>query len=264
MRLGAIDGGAEFDFGRASLDYGRYRDIYPASLYEGLRAAGIGLAGQRVLDLGTGTGPVPRALAGFGARFTGVDASAAQIAEARRLSAESGVAAEYLVAPAEDTGLPSGTFDAVTAVQCFLYFDRDRALAEIARLLVPRGLFATVWMAWITRESEIAAETERLVLSYNPLWQGKDYARASPDVPEWSLPLFERVACLDYVAQIPFTRESWRGRIRACRGVAATLPDEAVAAFDAEHARLLERSVPERFEIPHHVLAHVFRKRATA
>lgn len=264
MRLDSIDGGAEFDFGRTSLDYGRYRDIYPASLYEGLLAAGIGLSGQRILDLGTGTGPVPRSLSPSGALVTGVDVSDAQIEEARRLSAEAGLAADFIVAPAENTGLPSGAFDAVTAVQCFLYFDRDRALAEIARLLVPRGLFATAWMAWLTRESPIAAATERLVLSYNPGWQGKDYARSRPDVPEWSLPLFERVACLDYVASIPFTRESWRGRIRACRGVAASLSDEAVADFDAEHARLLERIAPERFEIPHHVLAHVFRKRATA
>ena len=40
-----IDCGREFDFGRVSGSYARYRDIYPASLYDKLRAMGIGKPG---------------------------------------------------------------------------------------------------------------------------------------------------------------------------------------------------------------------------
>ncbi len=86
-----IDGGRAFDWGRVSGDYARYRDIYPEVFYQRIVNLGLCTAGQRVLDLGTGTGVLPRNLVRFGAQFTGADISANQIAEARRLSEEAGV-----------------------------------------------------------------------------------------------------------------------------------------------------------------------------
>ena len=35
----SIDGGRPFDWGRASVDYARYRDIYPQSFYRGVGAS---------------------------------------------------------------------------------------------------------------------------------------------------------------------------------------------------------------------------------
>lgn len=103
MRLSHIDHGKSFDWGKTSADYARYRDIYPNEFYERLLAYGIGTKGQRVLDLGTGTGVLPRAMARFGAQFTGVDLSENQIAQAKRLTHQVGLSIDYLVAPAEDT-----------------------------------------------------------------------------------------------------------------------------------------------------------------
>lgn len=72
-----IDGGRAFDWGRASADYARYRDIYPQEFYDRIKALGICEKGTRVLDIGTGTGVLPRALFGTGARFTGADSAGA-------------------------------------------------------------------------------------------------------------------------------------------------------------------------------------------
>ena len=55
-------------------------------LYRRLRALEIGCQGQSVLDLGTGTGVLPRNLAPYGARFVGIDLSAEQIRQAELLS----------------------------------------------------------------------------------------------------------------------------------------------------------------------------------
>lgn len=55
-----IDSGKAFDWGRTSGDYARFRDIYPTEFYEKIAARGIGISGQSVLDLGTGTGVLPR------------------------------------------------------------------------------------------------------------------------------------------------------------------------------------------------------------
>jgi hypothetical protein len=56
---------------------------------------------------------------------------------------------------------------------------------------------------------------------------------------------------------IEFTRDSWNGRIRACRGIGATLPADAIARFDADHKKLLEQIAPEKFTILHQMSVHI-------
>lgn len=52
----------------------------------------------------------------------------------------------------------------------------------------------------------------------------------------------------------PFTRVTWNGRIKSCRGIGASLPKERIEAFSREHLLLLEKTVPETFEIPHNIV----------
>ena len=60
-----IDGGRGFDFGRTSTDYAKYRDIYPEEFYRRLLDKGICTRGQNILDIGTGTGVLPRNMYGY-------------------------------------------------------------------------------------------------------------------------------------------------------------------------------------------------------
>ena len=110
MQNREIDHGRAFDFGKTSKDYARFRDIYPAALYARLRVLGVGRAGSRWLDLGTGPGVLPRNLADCGAGIIGIDISADQIREAIALSADF-PNITYRVCPAERTGLPDGSLD---------------------------------------------------------------------------------------------------------------------------------------------------------
>ena len=168
-----------------------------------------------------------------------------------------GLDARFAVAPAEETGLQSGAFDAVTANQCWLYFDKARAAAEVRRLLKPEGRLVISHFSFLPRRSEIVAASEALVLKHNPDWSGADWPGKWDlyDAPESA---FGASAALAFDVDIPFTREDWRGRMRALRGIGASLDDGAVAAFDAEHAALLEGIAPERFDVPHRVEASVF------
>lgn len=65
-----VDDGQKFDFGKTSKEYGKYRDIYPKEFFDKLYELGIGKEGSNWLDLGTGTGVVPRGMAKYGANIT--------------------------------------------------------------------------------------------------------------------------------------------------------------------------------------------------
>ena len=74
-----------------------------------------------------------------------------------------------------------------------------------------------------------------------------------PEIPAWAVGEFEKTGGFVFDVPVPFTRESWRGRIRACRGVGAGLPAEQVAEFDAAHAELLERTTASEFTVLHRI-----------
>ena len=158
------------DFGKTASDYGAYRAGFPEALYDRLAKFGIGETGQRLLDLGTGTGYLGRGFARAGCRVTGLDPSDALIDEARRLDSEAGVASEYVTARAEHTGLPDATFDVVAAGQCWHWFDRAAAAAEVRRLLAPGGALVIAHFDWIPLPGNLAEATERLIEAHNPEW----------------------------------------------------------------------------------------------
>lgn len=74
-----FDNGRGFDWRLASSDYAKYRDIYPDEFYERIVHLGYCRDGQRVLDLGTGTGVLPRNMCKYGAKIVGADISENQI-----------------------------------------------------------------------------------------------------------------------------------------------------------------------------------------
>ena len=55
-----IDGGKPFDWGKTSEDYAKFRDIYPQEFYDKIIERKLCISGQTVLDIGTGTGVLPR------------------------------------------------------------------------------------------------------------------------------------------------------------------------------------------------------------
>ena len=130
------------------------------------------MKGQKVLDLGTGTGVLPRNLYPYGAEFIGTDISENQLTEAQKLSETNGMHIKYILLSAEDIDFSDNYFDVVTACQCFMYFDKSIVLPKIHRILKDNGHFCILFMARLPYESEIAGKSEELVLKYNPSWTG--------------------------------------------------------------------------------------------
>ena len=248
-----IDHGKGFDWGLASKDYAKYRDIYPEEFYQRIVELGLCTKGQKVLDLGTGTGVLPRNMAKFGAKFIGADSSENQIAQAVKLSEDAGLDIDYVVASAENFDFPDSTFDVVTACQCFLYFEKEAALPRIHSVLKSGGHFLILFMEWLPFEDEIAKASEDLVLKYNPSWTGGGTKRCHPGTPSWAGTLFEVANAVAYDLKVPFTRETWHGRMKACRGIgASSLSAKEIAAWEKEHLAYLATQ-PEAFDVLHFV-----------
>lgn len=246
----SIDSGKKFDWGRAAADYAKYRDVYPPEFYKKIVDLGCCIKGQNVLDIGTGTGVLPRNLYKYGADFTAADISENQIKYAKKLS--EGMDIKYIVSSSEDIDLPKESFDVVIACQCFMYFDKDRLFRKLYRLLKRGGHFLILHMNWLPDEDEIAAKTEELILKYNPLWSGGGYKREKVMCPHGAEKYFTPAVLYGADIQVPFTAESWNGRIKACRGIDASLPKDKISAFEKEHLKMLG-DYPSEFKILHYM-----------
>jgi SAM-dependent methyltransferase len=250
------------DFGRTASDYGRFRAGFPDELFERLRAFDVGLPGQRVLDVGTGTGTLARGFARRGCMVTGLDPSESMLAQARRLSDEEGVNVTYVTGTAEATGLPSTSFDAVTAGQCWHWFEKAAAAEELMQVLIPGGRLVIAHYDWLPLPDNVVDATEQLILKHNPSWQFSGRGGIHPEfVRDVAVAGFSDIETFSFDVPAPYSHEAWRGRIRASAGVAASLAPDAVARFDAELAALLRARFPEDPVItPHRCWAIVCRR----
>ena len=256
-----IDSGKAFDWGRTSEDYARYRDIYPDIFYQKVADRGLCINGQDVLDLGTGTGVLPRNMYHYGAHWTGTDISPEQIEQAKRLASEQGMDIDFRAVSAEKIDFPEESFDVITACQCFWYFNHEKVAPEFARILRKGGRLVVLYMAWLPFEDEIAGKSEELVLKYSPAWSGAGETKHPIVIPDVVYKYFEPEYHAEYEVQIPFTRQSWHGRLQACRGVGASLSGEELANWERENHALLEKIAPDKFEIKHYAAISVLKKK---
>ena len=106
----------------------------------GRRRAGAPAAAT-VLDLGAGTGKLTRLLVAAFGRVVAVEPAEAM----RRLLETLCPEAEALAGTGQEVPLADASVDAVFAAQAFHWFDDERAVAEIVRVLRPGGALVLMW-----------------------------------------------------------------------------------------------------------------------
>jgi len=128
-------------FERAVADYDRGRPGFPDAAIAFLEDRLLLAPGRTLLELGAGTGKLTRLLAPSGVRIIAVEPLAAM----REALSSNLPDVEVLAAVAEDLPLGQGSVGAAVAAQAFHWFDGDRALSELARVLEPAAPIALVW-----------------------------------------------------------------------------------------------------------------------
>ncbi len=260
MKLKSIDNGNNFDWSMASSDYAKYRDIYPKEMYQMLNCFGVGKKGQKILDIGTGTGVIPRNMyaCGYEGDFYGIDIADGQIAMAKELSKSSNMDISYKVCSAEKLDFDNDSFDTVIAVQCWSYLDKSKVIPEIKRVLKPDGELIVAFMSWLPEENEIVKKSFDIVHEFNPSWNGYDH-RTEVTVPKWVEGNFRMTTFHAFDADVPFTSQSWNGRMKASRGVGATLSPKEVEAFSKKHLKMIENDFGKEFNIKHEIVIMKFK-----
>lgn len=115
-------------------------------------------SGQSVLDVGAGSGGAALAMAGQGLRVTAVDASARMVERIRARATDLGLSVDARTMDGQALQFADATFDAALSVLGIILFqEADRALAEMRRVVRPKGPIAIV--TWTQPETyELAAE----------------------------------------------------------------------------------------------------------
>jgi SAM-dependent methyltransferase len=135
-------------FETVAADYERHRPEYPEAALR-WAADWLGLeAGARVLDVGAGTGKLARGLVALGYEVVAVEPGGPMLEQLRQAVPD----AEALEGSAEAIPLPDAGVDAAFAAQAFHWFDRERAVPELHRVVRPAGGLTLLWNWWDDRD----------------------------------------------------------------------------------------------------------------
>lgn len=153
-------GAAALSFGDVAAAYDRARPSYP-------REAAAWLAGDQpttVLELGAGTGKLTAVLVELGHDVHATDPDEQMLEVLRERLPD----VRTSVATAEDLPVGDASYDVVVVAQAFHWFDHERALPEIARVLKPGGRLSLVWnerderIPWVRRLGALIGTQEQL------------------------------------------------------------------------------------------------------
>jgi SAM-dependent methyltransferase len=129
--------------GEFAVRYGEFRPRAPEDLFALLLSLAPANPPELVVDLGAGTGISTAPWSRRAQRVVGIELNPDMLQAAIQAP---GVG--YLRANALRTGLPGACADIVTCAQSFHWLDAEPAIAEIARILRPGGIFAAYDYDW--------------------------------------------------------------------------------------------------------------------
>lgn len=136
-------------FTRKSDDYSQFRPDYPDAAFEWLRSK---VLGEKVLDIGAGTGIFTRQLLKYFSQVAAVEPNGDMREKFTAFLPE----VNCFDTTGENTGLPEHSVDLITVAQAFHWLDAGLFKREAQRILRPAGLVAIVWNTSLKSDFTIA------------------------------------------------------------------------------------------------------------
>jgi SAM-dependent methyltransferase len=239
-------------FDRSAEAYERGRPEFPPEAVSYLHNA-LGVhPGDRVLELGAGTGKFTRAMRPWAARRIALEPLEGMRAVFRRTSGD----AELVIGRAEALPVRAGSIDAVVAAQSFHWFRQPETLREIVRVLRPSGGVGLVWnrrdesVPWVARLGAlIDAEMGDVPRSRSEVWRSAFEAGGG----------FRPIEARTFVHIDPISRDGVVDRVLSISAIGLLPADrqkllgESVRAILAEEPALAQGAV-----VPFPYRTHVF------
>jgi SAM-dependent methyltransferase len=149
-------------FNEVALEYDRNRPTYPDALVDqACEVAGIA-DGDRVLEIGCGTGQLTRSLLARGLRVTALEPGDQLIRIAGENLKDAGDV-ELVHARLEDTQLPRESYEAVFSASAIHWVDPDLSWRKIADALAPSGTLALI--QYFGLQEQRSADDQEALLS---------------------------------------------------------------------------------------------------
>jgi len=222
-------------FGRTAREYELGRPGWPEELLDKV-VAELGLdVSAEVLDLGAGTGKLTRELVPRFARVLAVEPDHAM----RAVLEEVVPGAEALAGRGDAIPLEDESVDAVFSAEAFHWFAGDEAVAEIARVLRPRGALVILWNIPV-EFADVGDEAEAVI--------DEAFERGGvPGLPrvlsgEWKRPIedgpFEELREAEVERDVINTRDEWIANLLSVSSIAHQ-PEEDRTAFAARLRELV-------------------------
>ncbi len=149
-------------FNEVAVEYDRNRPAYPDALVDlACEVAGIG-DGDRVLEVGCGTGQLTRSLLARGLRVTALEPGDQLLRVAERNLKDAGDV-EFVHARLEDTQLPRGSYAAVFSASAIHWVDPYLSWRKMAGALAPDGTLALIQYCGLQEQRSV--DDQEAVLS---------------------------------------------------------------------------------------------------
>jgi 2-polyprenyl-6-hydroxyphenyl methylase/3-demethylubiquinone-9 3-methyltransferase len=127
------------------------------------------LDGLRIIDIGCGGGLLSLPLARLGARVTGLDAGAANVAAARAAAERAGLDIDWRVDTAEAVAARGETFDVVVAMEIVEHVaDLPLFMRAVAKCVTPGGLLALATLNRTAKSFALAVVGAEWILRWLP------------------------------------------------------------------------------------------------
>ena len=144
-------------FNEMAAEYDQLEDEWYPHLFRQIERVvqrhAAGVAGERAIDVGCGTGFQTTILEGLGYQTVGIDIAGDLVARAREKLATTGSRAQFCVASALDIPFPAGWFDLANCSGSTLSFVPDYPVPGLSRTdrRLPRWCVRTCWHALSAR-----------------------------------------------------------------------------------------------------------------